>query len=75
MQAILNYFGQGHLTVQVKKGVDPFYFIEIANIKGVEAVVQYLVNNPLQGYKYYQLAIVMKESKALSHLRHHFWIT
>lgn len=72
LQSILAFFGQSHLTVQVKKGLSPFYFIEIANIKGVERVVQHLVNYPLQGHKYYQLAIVMKHSKALSHLRHHF---
>ena len=70
MRAILDYFGQQHLTVQLKDGAKPFYFIEIANTKGVEKVVQHLVDNPLQGYKYYQLAIVMKESKAFSHLRH-----
>jgi len=74
MRAILDFFGQQHLTVQLKDGSDssqhPFYFIEIANTKGVEKVVQHLVDNPLQGYKYYQLAIVMKESKAFSHLRH-----
>jgi hypothetical protein len=74
MRAILDYFGQQHLTVQLKGDAvtNSFYFIEIANTKGVEKVVQHLVNNPLQGYKYYQLAIVMRESKALSHLRHHF---
>jgi LAGLIDADG endonuclease len=79
MRAILDFFGQQHLTVQLKDGSDssqhPFYFIEIANTKGVEKVVQHLVDNPLQGYKYYQLAIVMKESKAFSHLRHWFWTT
>lgn len=72
MRAILDFFGQQHLTVQLKDGNNPFYFIEIANTKGVEKVVQHLVDNPLQGYKYYQLAIVMKESKAFSHLRYHF---
>jgi hypothetical protein len=72
MRAILDLFGQQHLTVQLKDGANPFYFIEIANTKGVAKVVQHLVDNPLQGYKYYQLAIVMKESKAFSHLRHHF---
>ena len=74
MQAILSYFGQDHLKVQIKKGINPFYFIEIANFKGVEKVLQHLIENPLQGYKYYQLAIVMKDSKYLSHLRHNFWI-
>lgn len=73
MQAILAYFGQSHLSVQIKKGSSPFYFIEIANIKGVEKVVQHLIKYPLQGHKYYQLAIVMEKTKALSHLRHHFW--
>ena len=75
MRAILDFFGQQHLTVQLKDGNNPFYFIEIANTKGVEKVVQHLVDNPLQGYKYYQLAVVMKESKAFSHLRHWFWTT
>jgi hypothetical protein len=75
IRAILDYFSQQHLTVQLKDGANPFYFIEIANTKGVEKVVQHLVDNSLQGYKYYQLAIVMKESKAFSHLRHHFWST
>lgn len=74
MQAILNYFGQSHLTVQIKKGVspDPFYFIEIANIEGVGRVVHHLIHYPLQGHKYYQLAVVMDRTKALSHLRYHF---
>lgn len=75
MQAILDFLGQEHLKVQVKKGVNPFYFIEIANVRGVETVVKHLVEHPLQGYKYYQLAIVMKDSKGLSNLRHHFWTT
>jgi hypothetical protein len=66
------YFGQSHLTVQVKKGASPFYFIEIANLKGVERVVKHLLDNPLQGHKYYQLAIVMKDSKSLSHLQQFF---
>lgn len=76
LRAILDYLGQQHLTVQLKGGVanvNPFYFIEVANTKGVEKVVQHLVDNPLQGYKYYQLAVVMKESKAFSHLRYQFW--
>jgi len=73
MQAILSFFGQSHLTVQIKKLPNgSFYFIEIANIKGVERVVRHLINYPLQGHKYYQLAVVMEHSKALSHLRHHF---
>jgi hypothetical protein len=74
MQSILEYLGQTHLSVQHKKGYNlPFYFIEIANIKGVTAVVQHLLDHPLQGNKYYQLAIVMKETKSLSYLRHKFW--
>lgn len=77
MEAILAFYGQSHLKVQQrtkqKKGVSPFFFIEIANIKGVSNVVQHLVDCPLQGYKYYQLAMVMKDSKALSHLRLNFW--
>lgn len=74
MQMILNHFGQSHLAIQHKGGNNsPIFFIEIANIRGVTAVVQHLVNCPLQGYKYYQLAIVMKGSQALSELRHHFW--
>jgi hypothetical protein len=74
LRAILTFFDQDHLIVQVKKGNQPFYFIEIANIKGVNMVVNHLIKNSLQGYKYYQLAIVLKESKALLHLKHHFWI-
>jgi hypothetical protein len=72
LRGILEFFDQKHLTVQIKAGVQPFYFIEIANLKGVELVVRHLISNPLQGYKYHQLAIVMKETKSLSHLRHHF---
>jgi hypothetical protein len=75
MEAILGFYGQSHLKLQQrhKKGLNPFFFIEIANIKGVSNVVQHLVDCPLQGYKYYQLAMVMKDSKALSHLRLNFW--
>ena len=73
MHAILAFFSQSHLAVQIKSGVRPFYFIEIANIKGVERVVQHLIDYPLQGHKFYQLAVVMENSKALSHLRHLFW--
>lgn len=72
MQAILDFFNQQHITVQVKSGVSPFYYIEIANRKGVENVVLHLINNPLQGYKYFQLASVIKGSKSLSHLQHYF---
>lgn len=72
MEAILHFFNQQHISVQLKKGIKPFYFLEIANIKGVEKVVLHLIDNPLQGYKYYQLAAVVKNSKSLSHLRHHF---
>lgn len=74
MQAILEFFNQSHLTVQKKEDKNsPFFFIEIANLKGVTTVVQHLLEYPLQGNKYYQLAVVMKESKALSNLRHKFW--
>ena len=74
MRMILEYFNQSHLTVQLKNNLSaPFYFIEIGNLKGVTSVVQHLLNCPLQGHKYYQLAIVMKKSKALSHLQHYFW--
>ena len=73
MQAILSFFSQSHLTVQTKKGVNPFYLIEIANIKGVELVVRHLIQYPLQGHKYYQLAVVIRDSKALLHLRPFFW--
>lgn len=72
MRTILDFFGQQHLTVQLKKGINPFYFIEIANAKGVEKVVLHLTDNPLQGYKYFQLANAIKQSKGLSHLSHHF---
>ena len=74
MLAILEFFDQSHLTVQLKKGLNPLYFIEIANVKGVTAVTQHLVDNSLQGYKYYQLAMVVKESKPLFHLRKHFGV-
>jgi len=70
MSAILEFFGQTHLTIQEKK--DLFFFIEIANIRGVTKVVQYLLNHPLQGHKYYQLALLMKSTQSLSHLRHKF---
>lgn len=74
MQAILKFFNQSHLTVQRKGDTkSPFFFIEIANLKGVTSVVHHLLDYPLQGYKYYQLAVVMKESKALSNLRYKFW--
>jgi hypothetical protein len=74
MLMILEFFNQSHLKVQEKKGnSSPFFFIEIANIKGVTNVVKHLLSNPLQGYKHYQLAIVMKDSKSLSYLRHNFW--
>ena len=81
MRWILDYFGKNKIKVQIKKrapgpargGVNPFYFIEIENIKGVELVVRHLIAYPLMGHKYYQLAVVMESSKALSHLRHHFW--
>lgn len=74
MNAILKTFYQEHLTVQVKSQLTkPFYFIEIANMRGVEVVVRHLMEYPLQGYKYHQLAKVIKVSKTLSHLRNVFW--
>lgn len=73
MRMILKYFNQSHLRVQHKKGKNsPFFFIEIASLRGVTGVIEHLLDYPLQGYKYYQLAIVMKRSQALLHLRHHF---
>ena len=74
MEFILEFFNQSKLTIQHKiNSKSPIYFIEIASLKGVTAVVQHLLNYPLQGHKYYQLAVIMKESKALSHLRYKFW--
>jgi LAGLIDADG endonuclease len=73
MRAILDFFSQPQLTVQVKKGLNPLYFIEIGNVKGITKVVEHLIKYPLQGNKYYQLATVMKEPKALLYLRYHFW--
>ena len=70
MFAILKYFNLQHMTIQLKNHI---YSIEIANKKGVETVVKHIVDYPLQGYKYYQLAKVMKDSKSLSHLRGVFW--
>jgi hypothetical protein len=73
MEAILLFFGQSHLTVHHKvNSARPIYFIQIANIKGVTTVVEHLLDYPLQGYKHYQLAIVIRHSKALSHFKHHF---
>lgn len=74
MRIILDFFNQSNLAIQRKEGNNyPFFFIEIASIRGVTAVIKHLLDYPLQGYKYYQLAIVMKRSQALLHLRHHFW--
>lgn len=79
MRMILKYFNQSNLTIQAKVKNDknsPFFFAltgEIASVRGVTAVIEHLLDCPLQGYKYYQLAIVMKRSQALLHLRHHFW--
>lgn len=75
VEAILAYFGQSHLTVQeprVPFNRMPIYQIEISNRIGVEKVVQHCLDNPLLGYKYYQLASAIEDSKNLSHLRHSF---
>ena len=81
LTAIRDFFGQTQLTVQLKRGhavkrevrpFIPFYFLEMRNIKVMELVVNHCVNYPLLGHKYYQLAVVMQKSTALSHLRHHF---
>ncbi|RCH89646.1 hypothetical protein CU097_003562 [Rhizopus azygosporus] len=73
VEAILAYFGQSHLKVQVPRvriNRMPIYQIEISNRIGVEKVVQHCLDNPLLGYKYYQLASAIEDSKNLSHLRH-----
>jgi len=72
MQAILDFFGQSHLTV-LQRGTIPTYYIEMYNGKAIEKMVNHLVSHPLLGHKYYQLCNVMENSKMLSHLRHHFW--
>ena len=73
LKAIRDFFGQSQLIVQVKKGVEPFYFLVIANIKVINSVVNHCVNFPLLGYKHYQLATVIQKSLAVSHLRHYFF--
>lgn len=73
LEAIRDFFGQSQLTVQVKRGAQPLYYLEMANIKAMSLVVNHCVTYPLLGHKYYQLATVMQKSVALSHLRHHFW--
>lgn len=76
IDAILAFFGQSHLAIQVPRVPNnrmPIYQIEISNRIGIEKVVQHCLNHPLLGYKYYQLASVIKGSKNLSHLRHHFF--
>lgn len=71
LQAILSFFDQSHLAIHSKaKG---FYFIEIANIRGLTAVIEHLLVQPLQGQKYYQLAFKMQDSVALYPFRAHFW--
>ena len=71
LEAIRDFFGQSQLTVQ-KKEAQSLYFLEMANIKAMTLVVNHCVAYPLLGHKFYQLATVMKNSVALSHLRPHF---
>jgi hypothetical protein len=74
IQIIRDYFNQSQLTVQTKNSANnnPIYFIEIANIKAIDSIVKHCIKYPLLGYKYYQLASVMKNSVALSHIRYNF---
>lgn len=73
LRHIRNFFGQSHLTVQFKQGSNPFYFLEMRNIKAMTNVVTHCQNYPLLGHKYFQLATVMENSVTLSNLRHNFW--
>ena len=73
IEAIRNFFGQSQLTVQYKRGIQPFYFLEIANIKAMQRIVTHCIEYPLLGYKYYQLATVINNTVALSNLKSHFW--
>lgn len=76
VEAILAYFGQSHLKVQVPRvriNRMSIYQIEISNRIGVEKVVQHCLDNPLLGYKYYQLASAIEDSNNLSHLRYSFF--
>lgn len=73
LRHIRNFFGQSHLTVQFKQGSNPFYFLEMRNIKAMTNVVTHCQNYPLLGHKYFQLATVMENSVTLSNLRHIFW--
>ena len=75
IEAILAYFGQSHLAIQVPRVPSnrmPIYQIEISNKIGVEKVVQHCLDYPLLGHKCYQLASAIEVSKNLSHMRHHF---
>ncbi len=71
--AIRDFFGQSQLAVQHKQSKNgPFYFLEIANAKGIEAVINHCLSNPLLGYKYNQLALAISKSSRLAYMRHHF---
>ena len=71
--AIRDFFGQSQLTVQRKQSKNgPFYFLEIANAKGVETVVNHCLSNPLLGHKYNQLALAISKSSRLAHMQQYF---
>ena len=72
LEAILEYFGQSHLSIQ-QPNKKILYLIEIANAVGVEKVVNHCLNYPLLGYKYFQLTQAVFNSDRFAPYCNHFW--
>lgn len=66
IEAIRNYYSLNHLSIATKKGRVsgyPFYEFSVGSCKGTAKVIDHCTPL-LQGYKYYQLAVFVNNSKA-----------
>lgn len=76
IEAIRNYYGLDHLIISNKKGKIsnfPFYEFSVGSASGTGKVIDHCTNL-LQGYKYYQLAVFIQNSKIFQDRLKEFFI-
>jgi hypothetical protein len=75
IEAIRNYYKLEHLTISKYKGKKsnfPFYIFSVGSATGTAKVIDHCTNL-LQGYKYYQLAVFVKNNRIFQdHLKEFF---
>ena len=76
IEAIRNYYKLNHITISNKKGKIsgfPFYEFSVGSAEGTKRVIDHCTPL-LQGYKYYQLAVFVNNSKAFQNRVKEFFI-